>query len=90
MVTQLGNLPIPAVKEHSDLGLLRTADFSYGKHVTKLALKVNRLAGVFLCALTSCSSPSMLNLWVSYLRPKLKYTCQIWNNSFGCPRLGRI
>ena len=86
----IGKLPIPAVKEHDDLYVLRTADFSNGKHVAKLALKVNRLVGMFLRAFTSRSSPFMLKLWVSYLRPKLEYASQIWNNSFGCPRLERI
>ena len=32
----IGNLPIPAVKKHDDLGVLRIADFLYGKHDTKL------------------------------------------------------
>ena len=86
----IGNLPISAVKEHGDLGVLRTADFSNGKHVAKLALKVNRLLGMFLRAFTSRSSPFMLKLWVSYLRPKLEHASQIWNNSFGCPWLERI
>ena len=87
----IDNLPIAAVKVHYNLGMLRTADFSYGKHVAQLALRINRLAGMFLRVLfTFRLSPFMLNIWISYFRLKLEYTCYIWNNSFGCSRLDRI
>ena len=86
----IGNLPIHVVKELDDLGVLRTADFLYGEHVAKLALKVNCLVSMFLRAFTSRSSPFMLKIWVSNLRPKLEYASLIWDNSFGCPRLERI
>ena len=34
-------ISIHAVKEHNDSCAFRKADFSHGKHVTQLALKVN-------------------------------------------------
>ena len=59
------NLPIPLVKEHDDLGVLRTANFLFSKHVAKLALKVNRLVGMFPRVFTSRSSPAMPDLCIS-------------------------
>ena len=55
------HLPMLAIKKRDDLGMLRAIDFFCGKHITHLALKVKRLASIFLRALTSHSSLFMLN-----------------------------
>ena len=63
----MGNLPIFAVKEHNDLGMLRTADFSHGKYVAKLAIKLIIWWACFFVPLYLTQVPSCLTYGSSTL-----------------------
>ena len=73
-----------------DLGILRTKKFSYSKRVEKTVAKVSWLCGMFCVVFTSRSKEFKRHLWVSYLRPKLEYGCQVRQNSCRCYKLERI
>jgi hypothetical protein len=75
------------VEEHDDLGILRSTDFQYSRHVSNMATKVSRVCGMFCRAFVSRSREFMLRLWLSYLRPKLEYASQVWNGSIGVSKL---
>ena len=54
----IGSQEMISTVEHEDLGILRTADFVYSKHVAQLALKVNKLSGMNSRPLSQGHGPS--------------------------------
>jgi hypothetical protein len=71
--------PITVVESCSDLGLLRTRDFSYTAHVNSTIAKASRAAGMLHKVFATRSMDLQVKLYTTYVRPIVEYLTVIWN-----------
>jgi hypothetical protein len=62
-----------------DLGVLRTDDFSYAKHIHSICLKANRICGMVLRLFTTKSVEFKMRVFQTYIRPIIEYAAPVWN-----------
>ena len=75
----LGGLPITAVEQCTDLGIIRTSDFSYNTHINSIISKASRSAGMLYRAFSTRNEVFIVKLYVAYVRPILEYASVVWN-----------
>ena len=76
----LGSHAISRVYQYTYLGVIISADLSWGEHIHALCTKVKKTLGLMYRTFYANASPStLLKLYVSLIRPSLEYACQVWN-----------
>ena len=75
----LGGAPILAVEECTDLGIIRTSDFSYATHIKSVMRKASCLSGMLFRAFSSRNASFIIKLFIAYVRPIIAST--VWNPS---------
>ena len=70
---------VTSVVSCMDLGILRSASFSYTGHVQSIALKVSRIIGMCMKLFSSRGKDFLVNIYKSYIRPKLEYASTVWS-----------
>ena len=70
---------VTSVMSCMDLGILRSASFSYTGHVQSIALKVSRIIGMCMKLFSSRGKDFLVNIYKSYIRPKLEYASTVWS-----------
>ena len=78
-VCSLGAAAVSVVNQCTDLGLLRTSDFLYAEHIRSIVDKALRCSGMLLRAFSSRQCAFMLKLFVTYVRPIVKYASSVRN-----------
>ncbi len=81
-VYEIDNVSIPPVESIKDLGIHITTDLKPHVHVNKIfsaAMATSNL--IFKCFETK-DKRFLMNLFKTYVRPKLEYGSQIWNPSY--------
>ena len=66
---------IRSVTEYAGLGILRTTDFDYRKHMDKSCLKAAMLSRVF----SSRDRNAQMRLFGAFLRPLVEYASPVWS-----------
>ena len=70
---------IKSSPECADLGVTRSADFSYRQHINKICLKASRLSAMLLRVFVSRDKATLMRLFNSYVRPTIEYASPIWS-----------
>ena len=80
-IYMLGGAPILAVEECTDLGVIRTSDFSYATHIKSVVRKASCLSGMLFGAFSSRNVSFIIKLYIVYVRPITEYASTVWNPS---------
>ena len=73
----LGSQTLDEVSSYKDLGVLISDDLSWSLHVERISSKARRLLGMLYRRFSQWSSPdALLKLYLSLIRPHLKYAVQ--------------
>jgi hypothetical protein len=79
-VLALGEHAIAQVFQFKYLGVTVTSDLSWGKHIHILCTRAKRMLGLlYRTFYLNTSATSLLQLYISLIRPCLEYACQVWN-----------
>ena len=70
---------VTSVMSCMDLGILRSASFSYTGHVQSIVLKVSQIIRMCMKLFSSRGKDFLVNIYKSYIRPKLKYASTVWS-----------
>ena len=66
--------------EYKYLGVTITSDLTWKPHITNICNKTRKLIGLFYRRFyNNCSSQTLLQLYLSYIRPHLEYSSAVWN-----------
>ena len=92
VITRLrkNSIPLPPITLHGQLldkvshykylGITISSDLSWNSHIDGISSKARRIVGLIYRQFSIHSSPqTLLQLYVSLVRPHLEYTSQIWN-----------
>ena len=78
----ISGTPIEQVQSFRYLGLSFTPKLSWSDHITAIAQKARRIMGhLYRQFYKSCSSPTLLSLYFSIIRPVLEYSSVVWDPS---------
>ena len=63
----------------TDLGIMRSSDFSYATHVGSVCMKANRMSSMIL-ALFKIKTPEFkMKIFLVYIRPIIEYAAPVGN-----------
>ena len=62
-----------------DLGVQITSDLKWRKHISTIVSKANKVLGMLLKTFTSRDSDLWKMLYISLIRPHLKFASTVWN-----------
>ena len=72
--------PILAVEECTDLGVIRTYDFSYATHMRSVVRKAYCLSSMILFkAFLSRNVSRFTKLYIAYVKRIMEYAITVWN-----------
>ena len=72
--------PLQEVNSYKYLGILLSSDLSWSQHIQSICGKARKLTGLIYRCFYQCSSPeSLLQMYISLVRPHLEYASQVWN-----------
>ena len=72
--------PLQEVNSYKYLGILLSSDLSWSQHIQSICGKARKLTGLIYRRFYQCSSPeSLLQMYISLVRPHLEYASQVWN-----------
>ncbi len=74
-----GNQDIPNVESVRDLGVLMNANLSFDQHIETIAKGANVTANLILRMFKCKKHDFMMQMFNTFVRPKLEYASQIWN-----------
>lgn len=78
----LNNIPLEQVDAFTYLGVLISANMSWGPHIEAIASKSKRMLGaLYRRYYAHCSSKILLKLYTAYVRPRLEYVSYVWDPS---------
>ena len=77
----LGGASKFAVEECTDLGVIRTSDFSYATHIRSVVRKAFCLSGMLFKAFLSRNVSFINKLYIAYVRLIIEYASTVWNPS---------
>ena len=79
-VLTLGGHAITRVSQFTYLGVIVTSDLSWSEHIHVLCTRVKKMLGLlYRTFYLNASTTSLLQLYISLIRPFLEYACQVWN-----------
>ena len=72
--------PMQEVNSYKYLGILLSSDLSWSQHIQSICGKARKLTGLIYRRFYQCSSlESLLQMYISLVRPHLEYASQVWN-----------
>ena len=80
----LSNIPLEQVDTFTYLGVLISANMSWGPHniIETIASKSKRMLGaLYYHHYAHCSSKTLLKLYTAYVTPRLEYVSYVWDPS---------
>ena len=78
----LYNIPLEQVDAFTYLGVLISANMSWGPHIEAITSKSKRILGaLYHRYYAHCSSKILLKLYTAYVRPRLEYVSYVWDSS---------
>ena len=81
-VLSIGGVDLRRVDNTKYLGLSLSSDLSWSDHITNLCRKTKRLIGMLYRQFYAhADTPTLLKLYVAFIRPHLEYACTIWSPS---------
>ena len=75
----LGGVLLPAVEQCTDLGVIRSSDFSYAAHIHSIVNKASRAVGVITRVFSTRNELVLKKLFVAYARLIMEYASAVWN-----------
>jgi hypothetical protein len=75
----IGGSSLVALGECKDLGLIRTSDFKYNRHIASMIIRASRLAGMIHRVFSTRNKAFITRLFTTYVRPILEYVSPVWN-----------
>ena len=63
----------------TDLGIMRSSDFSYVAHVHSVCMKANRMCGMILTLFKTKTPEFKMKIFLTHIRPVVKYAALVWN-----------
>ena len=63
------------------LGLLFSSDMSFTKHIESICSKARKVTGLLYRRFNKANSDTLLQLYLTMVRPHLKYASPVWNPS---------
>ena len=75
----LGNTALTQVDSVKYLGITFTTDLSWSLHISNINAKTRKLLGLLYRRFYFCSTPVLLTLYTSFIRPHLEYASQVWD-----------
>ena len=72
---------ILAVEECTDLGVIRTSDFSYATHIRSVVGKASCLSSMFFRAFIRRNFSFIMKFNIVYVKPIIEYASTVWNPS---------
>ena len=79
-VLTLGGHAITRVFQFTYLGVIVTSDLSWSEHIHVLCTRAKKMLGLlYRTFYLNASTTSLLQLYISLIRPFLEYACQVWN-----------
>ena len=77
---QLSGQPLERVRQYKYLGVVITEDLTWSTHISKITSKARKVVGLIYRQFYSMSStPSLLQLYISLVRPHLEYASPVWD-----------
>ena len=73
---------IKFVTSQMDLGILVDRSLKFHSHIAKTVRSVGGLMTNLLSSTLCRSVKFMMNLYVSHIRPKIEYACNVWNTGY--------
>ena len=75
----LNGQPMERVHQYKYLGVVLTDDLTWSAHIREITNKARKVIGLLYRQFYSMSStPSLLQLYTSLVRPHLEYASQVW------------
>jgi len=82
MATSIISSSLQEVEPYRYLRILLSSDLSWTRHIPSLCSKARKLIGLIYCRFYQHSSPeSLLQMYLTLVRPHLEYASQVWNTS---------
>ncbi len=75
----LGSTEMEKVDCFKYLGLLLSSDMSFGKHIESICSKARKITELLYRRFNSASSDTLLQLYLTMVRPHLEYASPVWN-----------
>ena len=76
----LNGQPLERVHQYKYLGVVLTDDLTWSTHISEITNKARKIIGLIYRQFYSMSStPSLLQLYTSLVRPHLEYATQVWD-----------
>ena len=63
------------------LGLLLSSDMSFSKHIESICYKARKITVLLYRRFSSANSDTLLQLYLTLVRPHLEYASSVWNPS---------
>ena len=73
---------IKFVSSHSDLGFTIDREMKFHEHIAETARICNGIGSNILQCTLDRGKDFMINIFISHIRPKLEYGCQLWNMGY--------
>jgi hypothetical protein len=70
---------VATVDQLTDLGVLRSSDYSYAPHIGSIVRKATRSAALLLRAFSTRNEEFLMRLFKAYVRPTLEYASPVWS-----------
>jgi len=77
----LGGTEMEKVDCFKYLGLLLCSDMSFSKHIESICSKARKITGLLYRRFSSANSDTLLQLYLTLVRPHLEYASPVWNPS---------
>jgi len=77
----LGGTEMEKVDFFKYLGLLLSSEMLFSKHIESICSKAHKITGLLYRRFNSANSDTLLQLYLTLVRPHLKYANPVWNPS---------
>ena len=77
----LGGTEMEKVDCFKYLGLLLSSDMSFSKHIESICSKARKVTGLLYRRFNKANSDTLLQLYLTMVRPHLEYASPVWNPS---------
>ena len=75
----LGSSALTRVNFFKYLGVTLSSDLSWSLHVRNINAKARKLVSLLYRRFHFCSTPTLVTLYTSFIRPHLEYASQVWD-----------
>ena len=76
------NERVEVVENHKHLGLTISSDGSWSTHIDNIASSAMKQVNMLRKLKFTLSSKSLATIYLSFIRPKLEYACEVWDGCY--------